>query len=345
MKLKGNVNFKKRFEMNFQIKKISPIKYSEIEIIKREIKIVNNLQNAYSRLIAEKKDYLTIFFTTTFGDKNNDVQKNVTDINDEEEIKNLILNNQCQALHHFLKKLRKTKRLKHKVYYFETKELQSNGKLHLHASINIHQDDLISFIEFVYEYKRKKHKNIIPIDRTYISLSNAYKTIIEKEFRLFSVKDKKNPEKEIYWIPYIESREFTSGEATFFEFVTLNDLKERYNENITNYITKTILAQYDLQTIKTGVIKNLNIHNIKNLIKSSEDKNFREQVRTIRNYCRKVYTTTQFPVSFYLYQRNYTKLLKVNKKFKSFYNVIKSFERGYLTIKSDRFFYLGKEVK
>ena len=63
--------------MNFQIKRISPIKYSEIEIIKREIKTVNNQQNAYSRLIAEIKDYLTIFFTTTFGDKNNIVQKNL----------------------------------------------------------------------------------------------------------------------------------------------------------------------------------------------------------------------------------------------------------------------------
>ena len=248
-------------------------------------------------------------------------------------------------MHHFLKKLRKTKKIKNKVYYFATKELQENGKFHLHASINIHKDDLISFIEFVYEYKRKKHKNIIPIDRTFIVLSNAYKKIIEKEFRLTPVKDKKNPEKDTYWIPYMESRKFTHGEATFFEFVTLNDLKKRYNENITNYITKTILAQYDLQTIKTGVNKSINIHNLKDLIKSAENKYFREQVKKIRNICGKVYTTTRFPVSFHLYQRNYTKLVKVNKKFRSFYNVIKSFESGYLQIKNNKFFYMGKEVK
>lgn len=108
--------------MNFQIKRISPIKYSEIEIVKREIKIVNNLQNAYNRLIAEKENYLTIFFTITFGDRNNFKQEKFHEIKNE-KIKMVILNNQCQALHHFLKKLRKTKKIKNSIYYFAIKEL------------------------------------------------------------------------------------------------------------------------------------------------------------------------------------------------------------------------------
>jgi len=159
------------------------------------------------------------------------------------------------------------------------------------------------------------------------------------------VKDKKNPDKDTYWIPYIESRKFGDGETTIFEFVTLNNLKERYNNNITNYITKTILAQYDLKTIKTGVIKSINLHNIKDIIKSAENRYFRKEVQKVRSICRKVYTTTRFPVSFYLYQRNYTKLIKVNIRFKNFYNVIQSFEKGFLQIKNGKFFYMGNEVK
>jgi hypothetical protein len=327
--------------MNLRIKKFNSIEeYMEYKI-EKDIKIVTNLNHAYFRLIAELKNYITVFLTTTFG--NTDNMK--FDSNTKEYIKQKILHKQCDSLNHFLKKMRKSKKIKHKIYYFAAKELQSIGNLHLHASVNIHIDDLIPLIEFIFWFKKQKFKNIGQIGRTFLVISNAYKKMIEDYLKIEDVKDKKNPEKIYYWFPYLENRTFNSGEITFIEFVTLNDLEERYNENITKYITKTIIAQYDLKTIKTGVIKSINKHNLKGIIKSAKNLKFREQVKIIRNICGKVYTTSRFPVSFHLYQRNYTKLVKINKKFKSFYNVIKSCERGYLQVKNGKFFYMGKEVK
>ena len=242
--------------------------------------------------------------------------------------------------------MRKTKKIKHELYYFAAKKLQKEEAdyLYLHMSLNIHWEDLFNFIEFIYWFKKQKFKNIGQIGRTHIQINKIYKKEIDKYYNFAPAKDKDNPEKIEYWIPYVEPKAFSTGEANFFEFISINDLKERYQKNIIDYITKTIISQYNLKVIKMGVMKNYNEHHVKALLKSANNSDFKRDIELIRSICKKVYTTTRFPVSYHAYQRNYMKLIKQDKNFKKFYNVIKACETGILELKNNTFYYYGKEV-
>lgn len=313
--------------------------------VEKELKKLENLNDAYFKFISRLENYITIFFTLTFG--NTDAMRVKVNMGYTRKISQL--NRQCKSINYFLKKLRKTKKIKNSLYYFAAKELQKDGNLHLHASINIHVSDLINFIEFIYWFKRQKFNNIGQIGRTHFSVSTAFKNKIKKYFSLKEIRDRKDNKKFLYWIPTLETREFFTGEANFIEFVSIKDLKERYQKNILEYITKTVLGkddinEDDLKALKMGVLKNYNNHHIKSLIKSAKNLNFKSDVEVIRNICRKVYTTTRFPVSYHTYQRNYMKLIKHNKSFRKFFNVIKAYEIGILELKHNKFYYVGREI-
>ena len=284
-------------------------------------------------LIGLDKGGQFILFTATIGKTDNLRIKSGMGM----ETKIKLLKKQCIALNHFLKKIRKSKKFKHKIYYLATKELQQNDNLHLHISFNIHLNNLLNFIEFIYWYKKQKFKNAYQIGRTHFELSNAYRKQIESVYRLQEVRDKKNHKRIMYVLPYIETRAFISGECTFIEFIGIKNLKEKYNEKFTKYIQKTILSQINVKNLKLGVIKNWNEHNVKTILQQATNKKFRTQIKLIREICKKVYTYSRFPVSFKLYQQNYTKLKKLSHRYISFYNVIKDFTDKKLLIVDSEF--------
>lgn len=305
----------------------------KINRIKREIQILQNLSKAFSKFIAQQNDYTNLMITVTFSKKS---AQRITKSMSEKQIYT-ILKNQYNALMLLIEKLRRSKRMKTKIYYFATFELQNDNNLHMHMLLSIHNNDLIGFIKFIYDYK-KKSLNEYQIGRTHIGLSAIHKNKIEKEFMLQEIQDKTYPEKKMYILPTIDSREFNSGEATFFEFVNANDLKERYQENIVNYIKKTIAGQLDTETIKIGVAKNWNEHNLKTIFNSLQNTKYHKQIQMIRQVGQ-VYTYTRLPVSFSLYQSYYMLLKKVNKKYMSYYNVITDYLNGILEVKNNKFFY------
>ena len=243
---------------------------------------------------------------------------------------------------HFIEKLRQTKHIKNPIYYFATFELQQNGNLHMHMHLAIHQNDLKGLINFIYWYKNQKFKDMFNIGRTHIGLSTYYKKIIEHEFciRLVKVTDKKYPSKIMYIMNYLETRDFGSGEATFWEFVSINDLIERYNENILNYIKKTVVSQVDLKTLKIGAAKNWTSHNIKEILDSIDNSDYRKHIQTIRKVGQ-IYTFSHslFVLKFRLYQDNYSKLIQINSKYKSYYRADKDFERNILQYVNNQFLY------
>jgi hypothetical protein len=59
-----------------------------------------------------------------------------------------------------------------------------------------------------------------------------------------------------YYFYTEECRTFKSGERTFLEFIDKKGLKERYNENIIDYLKKTIVSQLDYDIIQYAVSKN-----------------------------------------------------------------------------------------
>ncbi len=320
----------------FEIESFNKLKKLEIEIKKLE-----NLSNAYSKKISELENYMTLMITITFGNTSkalirpNLIQKN-------EYLYYSLLRKQYKSLMFFIKKLRKTKLIKNPIYYFTAFELQQNGNLHIHMHLALNQDDLQGFINFIYWYKNQKFKNVFNIGRTHIGLSTYYRKIIENELliRLTKVTDKTDSTRIMYIMNYLETRNFNSGEATFWEFLSVNDLKKRYNENIINYIKKTVVSQIDLTLLKIGTAKNWTIHNIKEILNSINNSDFSKHIKIIRKVGQ-VYTFSHslFVLKFKLYQNNYSNLIQVNPKYKSYYRADKDFERNILQYINNQFFY------
>jgi hypothetical protein len=303
-----------------------------------EIKTIENLSNAYAKKVAKQKDYMTMMVTVTFGNTSNArIAKYMRYKYPEKYLE--LLEKQYKSLMFLIKKLRKTKRIKHKIHYFGVFELQpQTDNLHLHLSLSIHKSDLLGFINFIYWYKKQNFKGFYNIGRTHIGLSAVYKNVIENKFRLTEVKDKKNPDRITYIINDLENRDFYSGEATFWEFVSASDLEERYNENFINYIKKTLVATglKKEEIMKLGVLKNWNNHNLKEVLNIENietiDDDFRKDVNTIREIGQVyTYSYSTFSLSFRLYQDNYTRLKKFKSKYGSYYNADKDYELGILT--------------
>jgi len=320
--------------------KLSKIEISNFYKLKKleiEIKKLENLSNAYSKKISELEDYMTLMVTVTFGKPLNVlIIKNPIEKN--EKVYYFLLRKQHESLMYFIKKLRKTKLIKNPVYYFTAFELQENGNLHMHMHLALNQNDLDGFVNFIYWYKNKKFKNIYNTGRTYIELPLYYKKNLED--KLDDVKEKEDSTREPYIMKYLETRDFFSGEATFWEFLSANDLLERYNENIINYIKKTIVSQIDKEVFKIGAVKNWNSHNIKTILNSIENPQFRRDVKIIRKVGQ-IYTFSHslFALKFRLYQDNYSKLIQANNKYKSYYRADKDFTKGILQFINQKFFY------
>jgi len=284
---------------------------------------------------------MTLMITITFGNTSNAlIRPNL--IQKNESLYYRLLKKQYKSLMFFIKKLRKTKQIKSPIYYFTAFELQQNGNLHMHMHLALDQKNLEGFIDFIYWYKNQKFKDVFNIGRTHIGIFAYYKKFIENELsiRLREVADKTDSKRIMYVMNYLETRDFSSGEATFWEFVTLSDLKKRYNENIINYIKKTMVSQIDLAAFKIGAIKNWTSHNIKIILNSIEDSQFRKNVRIIRNVGQ-VYTflSSLFKLKFRLYQDNYSKFIQANNKYKSYYRADKDFTKGIFQFINQKFFY------
>ena len=315
--------------------------YNQIKKLNIEIKKIENLSNAYSKIVAENKEYITLMITITFGNNSNArINPNMIDRFEDKYYE--LLKKQYQSFMHFIKKLRKTKYIKSNIHYFAAFELQKDRNLHLHMHLSLHIQYLEGFIKFIYWYKKKIFNNIFNIGRTHIGLSTSYKNIIENELqiRLKEVKDKTDSNRIMYIMNYLETRDFYSGEATFWEFLSINNLKDRYNENILNYIKKTVASQIDLETIKIGTTKNWTSHNIKSIIHSIENSNFRNDIKIIRKVGQVyTYSYSTFALKFKLYQNNYSKLIKINKIYNSYYRANKDFKRGILSTTKDKKLY------
>ena len=251
----------------------------DIKKIYREILIVNNLSKAFARYVSTFERRVTLMVSLTFGKNRAEIvqelkenigkkRKQLSDKNKRKKLKIYfekekmrILKKQYESLMYFIEKLRKTKRIKNQVFYFWTCELQKKGDLHMHISLNIHLDDLNNFFKFILSYKCKNLPNqVYQIGRVHIGLLEELKNKIE--YSLKPVKEtkfvdyKKIKTKIVHYFHTEDCRIFKDGDATFLEFINEKGLKERYNENIIDYLKKTIVSQLDYDIIQYAVSKN-----------------------------------------------------------------------------------------
>ena len=204
---------------------------------------------------------------------------------------------QHKSLMSFLNKMRRSKRVKGDIRYMATTELQSDGNLHLHIFLSVEEDDLFGLIEFIYDFKKRytkpyryRHSEVYPIGRLHIGISIRYKHQFLQRYTVNSVVAKSDPSRTENYIACLESREFRSGNWTPVEFYTEQMINTRYEEQVTNYLTKTLDGEYALEAkhVKEGVAKCQLGHDTKSVF--SDNYISKLQVYFVRLIGKRLYT-------------------------------------------------------
>jgi hypothetical protein len=238
--------------------------------------------------------------------------------------------------------MRRSKRIKEDIRYMATTELQSDGNLHSHIFLSVEEDDSIGLIEFIYDFKKRytepyiyQDTEVYPIGRLHIGISARYRNDILRRYTFYSVAAKSDASRTENYISSLESREFKSGDWTPIEFYDEKMLRDRYEDLIVNYLTKTLGGKYELEAkyIKEGVAKCQLSHDTKTVL--SDDYISKLQVRFVRLVGRKLYTHSVLPFPFKLYQQHFKSLKKYNANYTLYYRCITDLQNGKLIVKGE----------
>jgi len=295
---------------------------------------MKNLSSALSRHIAED-GRVGFMLTLTFG---KDARVNFQRMDDGEVM--TLATRQYDSCMAFLHKMRKSKRIKGDIRYMATMELQSDGNLHMHIFLSVIETDMHGLLGFIYDFKRRfttpyhhNNKEVYPIGRLHIGISQRYKKQMEARYTMSAHSAKSVEGKTEHYIASLESRTFQSGDWTPVEFYNETMIRERYDEKIVNYLTKTMSGDYALKesTVKEGVTKCQIEHDTKTLY--DDDYITKLQLRFIRMLGKRVYTHSRLPFPFKLYQQYYKKLVAFDKNYTVYYNCIEAVRKGTLLLK------------
>lgn len=252
---------------------------------------------------------------------------------------------QHKSLMSFLRKMRKSKRVKGDIRYMATTELQSDGNLHSHIFLSVTEDDYIGLIEFIYDFKQRyiapyiyDGQEVYPIGRLHIGISARYKKEILQRYTVQPVAAKSDPGRTEHYIASLESREFKSGDWTPVEFYSEQMMRDRYEELIVDYLVKTLGGEYalDEKYVKEGVGKCQLGHDTKTVF--SDDYIARLQVRFVRLVGKRLYTHSRLPFPFKLYQQHYKTLVSYDKNYTLYYRCIEDLLEGRLVVKGQHIF-------
>jgi len=252
---------------------------------------------------------------------------------------------QHKSLMSFLNKMRRSKRVKEDIRYMATTELQSDGNLHSHIFLSVEDDDYIGLIEFIYGFKKRytelytyQDTEVYPIGRLHIGISARYRNDILRRYAFYSVTAKSDTSRTENYISSLESREFKSGDWTPIEFYDEKMLRDRYEDLIVNYLTKTLNGKYELEEkdVKEGIAKCQLRHDTKTVF--SDEYISRLQVRFVRLVGKKLYTHSVLPFPFKLYQRHFKSLKEYNSNYTLYYRCITDLQDGKLIARGHSIF-------
>jgi len=313
-------------------------KFTEMNRKQKRAKL-KNFSSGLARHIAED-GRVGIMVTLTFG---SDTRIDFVKMEDKK-----ICDSACKqhkSLMSFLNKMRRSKRVKEKIRYMATTELQSDGNLHLHIFLSVEEDDLFGLVEFIYDFKKRyvkpysyRNSEVYPIGRLHIGISVRYQHQFKQRYALNSFTAKSDSTRTENYISCLESREFRSGNWTPVEFYTEQMIMNRYEEQIVSYLTKTLDGEYELETehIKEGVAKCQLRHDAKTMF--SDNYISKLQVRFVRLIGKSLYTHSVLPFPFKLYQQYYKILKKYNPRYTLYYSCITDIQEGKLAVKGQNIF-------
>ena len=304
---------------------------------KMKIAQLKNKASAMARYAAENARHMAMI-TLTFG------KKSRVDFQRMPKKKVLgIAEAQYNSLMGFLNRMQRSKRFKHDIRYFAVVEVQpEGGALHAHIAASVADvSEMFALVEFVQDFKGRytkqyvfKSKQAFPIDRSHIGLTSMLKREFTEKYRMKAYKAKGDGTRTEHYLPEIDKREFKSGSWTPVEFYTKTMMTDRYEEDITKYLTKSLDGEFELDenSIKEGAVKCQLEHDTKSLHSESDINKL--HVAFVRKVGRKVYTHSRFPFSWKLYQTHRKALIAYNEKYKIFYSCIESIRSGELVVEN-----------
>ncbi|MDF1875790.1 hypothetical protein JHD48_08585, partial [Sulfurimonas sp. SAG-AH-194-I05] len=260
---------------------------------KMKIAQLKNKASAMARYAAEDGRHMAMI-TLTFG---KDSRVNFQRMSQKKILE--VAETQYNSLMGFLYRMQRSKRFKHDIRYFAVVEVQpEGGALHAHIAASVaNVDEIFALVEFVQDFKGRyiqpyffKFKQAFPIDRSHIGLTSMLKQKFAEKYRMNAHKAKGDATRTEHYLPEIEQREFKSGSWTPVEFYTKTMMVDRYEEDITKYLTKSIDGEFELDesTIKEGVVKCQLGHDTKYL--HSESYINKLHLAFVRKAGRRVYT-------------------------------------------------------
>jgi len=300
---------------------------------------LKNFTSGLARYIAEN-GRVGIMITLTFG---SDTRIDFVRMGDTLLLESAI--KQHQSLMSFINKMRRSKRVKEDIRYMATIELQSDGNLHLHIFLSVEEDDLFGLIEFIYDFKKRytepytyKLAEVYPIGRLHIGISMRYQKQFQQQYTINPALAKSDRSRTENYIVSLESRDFASGNWTPVEFYTEQMIHDRYEEQVTNYLTKTLSGEYELEEkyVKEGVSKCQLGHDTKTAF--SDNYIAKLQVHFVRFIGKRLYTHSKLPFPFKLYQRHYKLLKAYNSNYTLYYRCITDLQEEKLIIKGEKIF-------
>lgn len=306
-------------------------RYSKKNIAMKIAKL-KNLSAAIARYFAED-DRLMALVTLTFGAKS---RADFERMSNEKIVE--IGEIQYNSLMSLTREMRRSKRFKSDVRYFAVVEVQpEGGALHAHLAISVDGiEEMFALVEFIHDFKGRhtelytfNSKDAFPIDRSHIGVSSALEKVFNDRYTLRPYLSKGDRTRTENLIQELEQRKFLSGSWTPLEFYTKTMMEDRYEEQITKYLLKTVEGEFalDTNTIKEGVAKCQLGHDTKSLLDSENYIN-KLHVLFVRKVGSRVYTHSRFPFSWSLYQKYYRALIAYDTKYKLFYSCIEDARGG-----------------
>jgi len=287
---------------------------------------VKNLSSAVARYFAEDGRLMALV-TLTFGANSRIDFQRMSAVKIRE-----VAEGQYNSLMSAVYAMRRSKRFKSDIRYFAVVEVQpEGGALHAHITVSVDGiDEMFALVEFIHEFKGRytkpytfKTKEAFPIDRSHIGVSSMLEKAFNKKYILKPYKAKGDQSRTENFMSEIEQREFLSGSWTPLEFYTKTMMEDRYEEQVTKYLLKTVEGEFvlDTNTIKEGVNKCQIGHDTKSLLDSESYIN-KLHVLFVRLVGSRVYTHSRFPFSWSLYQKHRNALIGYDSKYKIFYSCI-----------------------
>ena len=274
-----------------------------------------------------------------------------------------IIQQQAESLTYHMRTLSKSEVFKHSeskecaykkpLHYEWALELQTDGNVHLHATISLPNDtsEVIAFVELIHNMRNrhlemkatsrdKKGQMVMPLGRTHMALLDTMREPILKYFAMQGsphkmMRDKADKEKKNYFFPSLSPEiDIYEGNGTLIEFTSFEDMLANH-KRLQKYILSLSKGKFKLKTIMTAIHTDTRRHNLKGKFKDPKGGDISRELEDIAvfEYLNiRLYSSSQMTFPHTFYQKIRKQLIVHNDAYESLAKVTLDWCAGILSI-------------